>query len=97
VLVPLQDGEDDLPLDDLGRGPPEQARVERRSEPLAGVRLEAQPASEGLARGAAQNIRPPRGTSEVGRSRITRPSSSGICLPWAAALAERRDDDGRRA
>ena len=75
-LVTAQHREQDLALGQLARALPEQLGVERRAEVRAGVGLEPEQGGEGLAR-VAQNIRPPSGTSAVGRSRITRPSSSG--------------------
>ena len=77
ALVALQDAVDGVTGHHLVGGAVEQVRVEGRAEVLARARLEAQPAGERAARLGAQNIRPPRGTSDVGRSRITRPSSSG--------------------
>jgi hypothetical protein len=77
VLVTPEDAVDGVTGQDLLGRALEQLRVEGRAEVPAGADLELEPAGEGPSRLGAQNIRPPRGTSEVGRSRTTRPSSSG--------------------
>ena len=76
VLVPVQDAEYNVAVDDFLRRMAQQVRVQRRAQALAGIGLEAQAGGELRAR-LTQNIRPPTGTSRSGRRRITRPSSSG--------------------